>query len=145
MVKATFTTAAILGLLTGSVWGYYTARELSGTMELVDATSVSQVTSHFSTEQFERADIDHARTAVLSEINVLEQFELATNEMTYRGQLGYAYARLGTIEESAKHPDAARQAFLQARSWFKRGFGHDLTDDQMKEALRRMDHAFDQL
>jgi len=114
-------------------------------MEFTAAASASQLTSQFAAQQFRHADTDHARSAVLSEINVLEQFELATNEMTYRGQLGYAYARLGTIEESAKHPDAARQAFLQARSWFKRGFGHDLTDDQMKEALKRMDRVFDQL
>ncbi len=144
-MKITFITCAILGLLAGVGWGTHTALQLSPEMESVAAMSASSVTSSFSAQQFEHADSDHARSAVLLEINVLEQLERATHDLSYKGKLGYAYTRLAMIEESASHPEAARIALDQGKSWFKSGSGKEPTEDQMKGALRKMDGALDRL
>jgi hypothetical protein len=144
-VKITLITCAILGLLAGVGWGSYMALQLSPEMEAAAAMSASSVTSGFSTQQFRHADGDHARNAVLLEISLLESLERATRDLSYRAKLGYAFTRLAMIEESANHPEAARSALEQAKSWFKSGSGKEPTDDQMKGALTKMDSALDRL
>ncbi len=114
-------------------------------MEFSAAAGASQVTSQFAAQQFRHADSDHARSAVLLEIDILGKLERATPDRGRRGQLGYAFTRLAMIEDSANHRDAAQQALGQAKSWFKKNSGKGLTDDQMKQALKQIDDALDRL
>jgi hypothetical protein len=144
-VKITLITFAVLGLLAGVGWGSYASLQLSPEMEFAAALSVSSVASSFSIQQFQNADADHARAAALLEIILLEQLERATHDLIYRGKAGYAFTRLALIEESANNPAAARSALEQAKMWFKSSSGKEPTDDQMKEALKKMDSAFDRL
>ena len=139
MTKITFGIVAICGLLTGIVWGHYTAREASQLMETLAAQNAAQATSRFAAQQFSQADTEHARIAVLAEIAILEELEQSQKTSGTKGQLAYAYTRLGLIDESAGHLDKAGGDFEQAKLLFKRDFGHEVTKDQMRDALLRID------
>jgi hypothetical protein len=142
-VKITFALVAVLGLGAGVAWGYYTAEQTSVVMESVGAMSASSATSDFAIQQFEHADADHARLAVVLEIALLEQLHGAVNEREFEWKLGLAYTRLGMIEEASGHPESARKRFEQARAWFRHG--EELTDDQMKKTVKQLDGASDRL
>lgn len=143
-MKTTFIVSAILGLLGGIVCGYYSAVDASQAMESAAAISVSQVTSNFSVQQFKHADPDHARNAVLEEIQILQLLEKATHGRYHSAELWVAYTRLAMIEESSNHLDAARSAIAQAKLWLKMDHpGREPTEDQMKQGVRGMDDALD--
>lgn len=145
-MKITFAVAAIIGLFLGTISGCYEAKEASGLMQSAEVLSIPSVVSDFARQQFEHADSVHARQAVLLEIKILEQLERAAQDSTSAGQLGLAYTRLGMIEEAAGQTDAQRKALDQARRRFRQAHSlGELTDEQLKSTLRRLDSASDRL
>jgi len=94
-------------------------------------------------EQFEHADNSRARQAVQLQIKVLEQLEKADHDTSSESQFGFAYTRLAMIEEAAGQTVAERSAQDQARQCLKRSHHGELTDEQMRAGLKRMDAAFD--
>jgi DNA-directed RNA polymerase beta subunit len=145
-MKITFIVAVVIGLSLGSVGGWYNAEMLSGPMQSVEAIAASSLTSDFALQQFEHADNSRARQAVQLQIEVLERLEKADRDTGSEGQLGFAYTRLALIEEAAGQTVAERSAQDEARQWFKRSHPQgDLTDEQMRTGLKRMDAAFDRL
>jgi len=143
-MKTTFIISAILGLLAGIVWGRHTAMEGSQAMESGTATSALNVTWTFSARQFAHADHDHAKSAILEEVYVLQLLERITPNLAYRVALSDGYARLAMIEEYSNDRDAAHRAFEQARIWFGKDHpGQELTDDQMRQGVQRIDNVLD--
>jgi len=143
--KTTFIAAAAVGLVLGGVLGGREAAQASQAMQSAEVLSASSVTSDFARQQFEYADTDHARRAVQLQISVLEKLEGLTHDRLYRGELGYAYTRLGMIEQSAGQPEAEQRAIAQARTWFGQNFGHEISDDQMRTGLKLLDQGADRL
>jgi len=115
-------------------------------MQSAEVLSASSVTSEFALQQFEHADTAHARQAVLLQIRTIEQLEQVARDPGSDRQLGFAYIRLAMIEEASGQTEAERSALDQARRWFKGVHPRDeLTDEQLKDALKRWDGAFGRL
>jgi hypothetical protein len=143
-MKITFTVAAVVGFIAGSVLGWYNAEDASDVMQSAGIMSASEMTSNFAWEQFEHADSGHARQAVLLQIKILEHLERLAHETSNESWLGFAYTRLAVIEESAGQADAERRALDQARTWFTRAHPRDEhTDQQMKDTLKRLDKVLE--
>jgi hypothetical protein len=155
-MKITFAVASIVGLAVGIVWGCYKGKEASLFMRSAEVMSIPSITSDFAREQFEHADQAHARQAVLLEIKLLEQVERVVHEpgasdgaFASEGsgfQLVLAYTRLALIEETAGQTEAVRRDLDQAKVWFNRNRpDKEVTDEQLKNTLKRFDAAFDRL
>jgi hypothetical protein len=146
-IKITFIVAAVLGLGFGSYTGYSSADDVSNSLKSIQYLGPTSVVSDFARLQFEHADTDHARQAVMVQIHLLEQLELADKAFHADGELGFAYLRLAMIEEAAGQAEAEQGALVQARARFKRSHSHseELTDDELKNAVKRLDRAADNL
>jgi hypothetical protein len=155
-IKITFAIASSIGFAVGIVCGCYKGRDASLFIQSAEVMSIPSTTSDFAREQFERADQAHAHQAVLLEIKLLEQLERVVHEpgasdghpASERAglQLVLAYTRLALIEETAGQTEAARRDLDQAKAWSNRNHpDKEVTDEQLKNTLKRFDAAFDRL
>ncbi|MGD0568208.1 MAG: hypothetical protein ABSA78_07360 [Candidatus Sulfotelmatobacter sp.] len=155
-MKITFAAASIIGFSVGVVCGCYEGKEASLFMQSAEVMSIPAITSDFALGQFEHADQGHAHQAVVLEIKLLEQLERVVQEPeasgglfapeVFRFQLILAYTRLALIEETAGQTDAARRDLDQAKARFNRNRpDREVTDEQLKDTLRRFDAAFEGL
>ena len=91
------------------------------------------------------ADTDHARQAVMLQIQLLERLESV--DKTFAGDLevAKAYTRLAMVEEAGGRPDEEQRALAQARAHYDRVHSHskEPTDDEMKKAIKLWDGAAD--
>src|SRR5947208_9705214 len=111
-------------------------------MQSAEVISIPLIASDFALQPCEHADSSHARQAVLLEIKLLKQLERAAPEPGSGGRLGFAYIRLATIEEAAGQQEAGRRALGEARERLKLVYPREeLTDEQMKMMLKRLDGA----
>jgi hypothetical protein len=149
-IKITFSLAAVIGFGVGAVFGCYRAAESSGYMQSEEVMSIPSVASNFASQQFQHADSAHARQAVLLEIKLLDQLQRAARDSSSESQLELAYTsaytRLAMIEESAGQTEAERRAMDEAKVQFNRNRpNREVTDEQMKNALKEWDAASDRL
>jgi len=142
-IKCSFVAAAILGLGCGGYLGYFEANQTSDTLKSIQYIGPTRSVSDFARKQFMHADTDHARQAVILQIRLLEQLELADKSF-HADELAFAYIRLATIEEAAGRTDGEQLALLQARArWKPHPRDKEVTDDDLKNALRRSDKLVD--
>jgi hypothetical protein len=149
-IKITFIVAAVIGFGGGIVCGCYRAAEASSYMQSAEVVSIPSVASDFASQQFQHADSAHARQAVLLELKLLDQLHRAAHDSSSESQLGlaytFAYIRLAMIEEAAGQTEAERRAMDEAKVRFNRKRpNEEVTDEQMKNALKRFDAASDRL
>jgi len=145
-IKITFLTAAVLGLASGVYLGYSEANETSDLIESGQYFAPTATAANFARVQFMRADSDHARQAVLLQIHLLEQLE-SVDKTFHAYELAFAYIRLAMVEEAAGQPEAEQQALALARARYKQtqSRSEDMTDDELKNAVRRIDQALGKL
>jgi hypothetical protein len=145
-IKITFLVAAILGLGCGGYFGHRSAVETGDSLTSIQYLAPTEVASNFARTQFMRADSDHARQAVMLQIQLLEQLELADKSFHADG-LALAYTRLAMVEEAAGQTEAEHRALAYARARDKRDHfrSQELTDDELRNVVKRMDRAFDNL
>jgi hypothetical protein len=146
-IKLIFLAAAVLGLCLGGFLGHWSAIGTVDSLESVQYIAPTKIVSDFARTQFMHADTDHARQAVMIQIRLLEQLEMADKAFHADIELGPAYSRLALIEEAAGRYDAEKQALVSARACYKRisPNAEDWTDDKLKDAVKTMDKAIDQL
>jgi 2,4-dienoyl-CoA reductase-like NADH-dependent reductase (Old Yellow Enzyme family) len=146
-IKVTFLVAAALGLSFGVYSGYSDANETSHLLESSQYIAPTKIASDFARAQFTHADSNHARQAVMLQIHLLEQLELADKDFHDDGQLIFAYVRLAMIEEATGQPDAEQRAMAQARACHGRAHSRseEMTDDELKKVVKRFDQAADNL
>ena len=77
---------AAIGIVSAGMLGNNAAVRDSDTMQSSELMSVSMVASSFARQQFEHADSDHARQAVLLQISLLEQIERVTRDDSHKGE-----------------------------------------------------------
>src|ERR1700722_14274096 len=97
-MKVTFLVAAILGLGCGGYGGHRTAVEVSDSLKSIQYMAPTNVASDFARPQFMRANTNPAGQAVMLQIRLLEQLELADKSFHPR-ELFWAYPRLAMVEE----------------------------------------------
>lgn len=146
-VKITFLAAALLGLAFGAYSGYSGASKASDSLESGQYTTPTTIASDFARIQFMHADADHARQAVMLQIHLLEQLELADKTFHEDRELAFAYVRLAMVEEAAGQPEAEQHALAQAKAFHKRVHAccEELTDNDLKNGVKRLDQASDNL
>ncbi len=143
-MKISIVAAALIGLTLGAAFGVKQGIWLSRSFDQAEPIFLRHATGDFAAEQFKYADIAHAREAVMLQIHVLQLLKRLNNEPGDDGWIGWAYVRLAMIEESAGQKEAERAALDTAREYFSRSRpAEELTDDQMKSALIRMDEAME--
>jgi hypothetical protein len=143
-VKIAFTTAALVGLGCGGYLGLRSAVEIGDSLESIQYIAPAKLVSDFARTQFLRADTDHARQAVMLQIQLLEQLERADGSF-HAQDLTFAYVRLAMIEKAAGRPDAERRALGQAKARDNREHirNVEMTDDKLESDVERLDRAFD--
>jgi hypothetical protein len=148
-IKITFLVAAVLGLALGGYWGHSEAVDTNASLESIQYFAPTKVASDFARLQFTHSDPDHARQAVMFQIHLLEQLQKVDRAFrAYEvGELGWAYTRLAMIEEAAGHPEAETSALANARTILKqaRPGKEELTDDKLKDGVKRMDQIAERL
>lgn len=144
--KITFLAAAILGLGCGGYLAHQSAIEISDSLESSQYIAPTKVASDFARTQFMHADTDHARQAVMLQIKLLEQLELADKSF-HANELAFAYVRLAMVEKAAGQTGAEHRALAQARARDKLDHfrSEELTDDELKNAVEQLDRALDKL
>ncbi len=143
-IKITFIAAAILGLGCGGYLGRRSAIQIGDSLESIQYVAPTKVASDFARTQFWRADTDHARQAVMLQIQLLEQLELADKSF-HADDLAFAYTRLAMVEEAAGRPEAEQRGLAQAKARYRQMHSRsgERTDDDLKNAVKRMDRALD--
>jgi hypothetical protein len=144
--KITFLAAAILGLSCGGYLARRRAVQNSDSLESMQYIAPTKVASDFARKQFMHADTDHARHAVMLQIRLLEQLELADKSF-HANDLVFAYIRLAMVEEAAGQTEAEQRALAQARARIKQTHFRNTvpTDDELENGLRQLDRALDNL
>lgn len=144
-VKAICLAAAVFGLAVGAYRGHAEANQTSDFQQSIQYIAPTQIASDFARVQFMRADSDHARQAVMSQINLLQRLQLADKTFHSDGELAMAYIRLAMVEESVGHLEEQNRALGLARACFERAHpqGKQGTDDELKAFVRRWDKVTD--
>jgi|SRR5450432_2014227 hypothetical protein len=102
IIKGICIGVAAIGIVWAGILGNNAAVRDSDTMQSSELMSVSMVASSFARQQFEHADSDHARQAVLFQISLLKQIERVTRDDSHKGEFLHAYTRLAMIEETCR-------------------------------------------
>ena len=144
VAKITVLTSALLGFATGSLLGLHTGKLGAEGVQAAQIMAPAETSADFAARQFKNADPSHARQAVLLEIGILRRLERVAGDSAQERILGFAYTRLAIIEEDAGLHDAALAAFNEAREWFKRSNPNgEMTNEQLRDSVERMDKALD--
>lgn len=143
--------SSVLGLLVGLATGVPEGKALAVRLFALRTTAIERDLSAFSAAQFQHADAEHARQAVLQEIRALEALrhrelrlsgkQLSPKDFSQDHALYIAYARLAIIEEAGGDASAAKAALTKVAEQ-RRALdpGSDTTPEQMKQAVRDFDN-----
>jgi hypothetical protein len=142
VAKIVYLSALVIGLLAGLWFGYRNASELLQAYGEAKLTTAPSALREFSRQEYARADLEHARAALLSYAGLLEVLEKAKPEKMRKEELSLTYARLALLEDEAQDPQQSRQFMTRARNWHIALEGRDLSDSEMKAALMRFDTQF---
>jgi len=145
-IKITFIMAATLGLGFGGYLGRRSAIQIGDSLKSIQYIAPTKTVSDFARTQFMRADTDHARQAVMLQIQLLEQLE-RVDKSFHADDLAFAYIRLAMIEEAAGQPAAEQRALAQARVRHRQMHSRndELTDEELRNAVKRSDGVKDNL
>ena len=143
--------SSVLGLIVGLATGVPEGKTLAVRLFALRTTAIERELAAFSAAQFQHADAEHARQAVLQEIRALEalrhrelrlsQKQRSREDFSQDHALYIAYARLAIIEEAAGAASAANAALAKAAEQ-RRALdpASDITPEQVKQAVRDFDN-----
>ena len=139
-LRITVVVAALAGILSGGILGAYMARKNDGIVESARVIAASSATAAFAAEQFRHADPQHAREAVMLQIDILQQFERIAPSSVHERNLGFAYTRLAMVDEAVGQKADSEVAFQDAKDWFQKVHPENrLTDVQMESFVRHLE------
>lgn len=140
-LKTCLIAVAVVTFVSGVCIGSWSAIEESRLLDSVQYMAPTEVISNFARTQFLHADGDHAREAVMLQIQLLDR--LQSEDKSSTRELALAYVRLAIIEETAGKPDAEEKAMAQARELYKRIHSQtNASDDELKNVIKRRDRVF---
>ena len=144
-LKIVLFVSSVLGLAAGLATGVPEGRALAVRLFSLRTLAVERELSAFSAVQFQHADAEHARQAVLSEIRALDSLQHLALRPPPNQALYIAYARLAIIEEAAGRASAAQSVQSKAaEQWRSLHPGGEITPEQMKQAVRDFDNSIGQ-
>jgi hypothetical protein len=131
--------AVTIGLLIGLPAGYQINRVFTKGEMVLGQMLVGAEYSSFSLLQYEQADAQHAREALLGFIGfskTIDRLADGQREKTLLLDVGSSYVRLARLEAQAGNADLSQQYVSLAQESFKAA-GHDYSrDDLMKRVAK---------
>jgi hypothetical protein len=143
--KITYLAALFFGLSIGAFFGF---GYRSGVLDLHQSFRQMRAVDalgHFSYLQYKHADPGHAAAALQTFANMLEDMEKSKPEQEHRYDLVNTYTRLALLADAANNPEQSRTYMAKAKSWDKAAGGGDLSDSQMKSAVKAKDEMYESL
>ena len=149
-MKIAFFCSSLLGLLVGLATGVPEGKALAVRLFALRTGAIEHELAEFSAIQFQHADAEHAREAVLSEIRTREglqhlalqvpRSQSSQKHLSQSQGLYLAYARLAMIEEAAGNASKAHAALDKAAGqWRAMHPGTETSTEQMRQAVREFD------
>jgi hypothetical protein len=137
--KLTYFAALLVGLSVGAFLGFqYYSPAVEASFSLRQMTA-EQLLAHFSYLQYKHADREHAEAALQTFTSFLEEMEKSKPEKVQKYELAYAYTRLALLADAADNPEQSHAYMAKAQSWYTAAGGRDLSDSQMKTAVKTRD------
>lgn len=137
--------SSLLGLIVGVATGVPEGKALAARLFALRTVAIQTELASFSATQFQHADPEHARQAVLSELRTLDSLEHLGPQAPRspnNAALYIAYARLAMIEQDAGNAAAMQAAVAKAaEQWRILHPGEPLDTAQMKQAVHDFDTA----
>jgi hypothetical protein len=136
--KITYSLALLIGLMSGAVLGFWFT---SSTIELFDFFTpmfAPVVLGDYSYSQYRHADAEHARAALQSYADFLDEMEKIKPDRAQRGDLSFAYGRLALLEERENNPEQSRIFMTKARSYASNA-GREISEADLRKALQIID------
>jgi hypothetical protein len=143
--KITYLTALLIGLSVGTSLGFLTSTENLASYYNVRRMAAPEVLRDFSYIQYRRADLGHARTALLTFANFLEEMETLHREKRQELDLAATYTRLALLADAAHNQEESHTYMAKTRYWYAKGGRAEVSDSEMKAAVQRMDTRMDEL
>lgn len=140
--KIIYLAALLIGFSLGLLLGY---RNTSTSLEFYGESRLDTAPltlGDFSREQYEQADSEHGRAALLTYASVLESIEKASYGKRLKFELSLAYTRLAVLEDNAGNSAQSHAYMTKARYWNLANGGRDHSDSEMKAVLPRFDALF---
>jgi hypothetical protein len=136
-----YLSASLLGLLVGAS---FALDSYSSMIKLYwdDLPQTAQYAlDDFSVLQYKHADTDHARAALLTTAGFVEQLDEAHPNRDQKRDIAFTYARLSLLEDAAGNSSQSEAYMTEAKLWWKASSGRDVTDSEMKTAVKLLDAA----
>jgi hypothetical protein len=140
--RITYIAALFIGLSVELLFGYRSSTDFLKTSGDMRFTTAPWALRDFSQEQYGHADFEHARLALLSYADLLEEIEKAKPDKTHENELSITYTRLALLEDDARNLQQSQEFMTKARSWYVPSGGRNLSDSEMKAALMKFDDRF---
>jgi hypothetical protein len=136
--KITYSLALLIGLASGAVMGFWFSSSTLRLFDLVGPIFSPAALGNYSYLQYKYADAEHARTALQSYADFLDQMEKIKPDRAQRADLSFTYARLALLEESQNNLDQSRILMTKARSYMSNS-GREISEADLRKALNIMD------
>lgn len=145
--KIVVAASAILGLVLGCVVGAQSGADNAKSWENVQIMVAEHMPQEFAAIQSRHADADHARSAILFEVRILQDANRLDPHQSAMTALWIPYTRLAMAEESAGNTDAAHADFNEARKWMRDWPRRphpetEMSDAELRDALQTSEQSW---
>jgi hypothetical protein len=142
--KITYLVALLIGLSGGAFAGYWLTADGLRVYSLVTQSFAPDVFGKYAFLQYCYADTEHAKEALQSYADFLEEMENEYPDFRRKRDLSEAYTRLAILEDSVGNAEQSQVFMTKARFWYAASGGRELPDSEMKNAIKKMDGALPQ-
>lgn len=132
--------AVSLGLLIGTLVGWHYGRNVTQGLLVWEEGFASAGYSQLASLQYEEADAQHGREALLSFTDfakTLGHLPSAQGDRALLFDSGFAYMRLAALEELAGNDGLSHEYMLKAQEAFRNG-GHTYSEDDLKKKISEL-------
>ncbi|MGH9711903.1 MAG: hypothetical protein ACRD5M_01225 [Candidatus Acidiferrales bacterium] len=143
--KFTYGVALLIGLSIGAITEFHNASfAFQAFHDGLQATGPAML-GDFSYLQYKHADSEHAKVALQTYANLMEEMVKLNPEEARHQDLAFTYLRLALLEDASNNREQSHAYMTKARYWNAARGGRDLSDSKMKAALNARDAVDDQL
>ncbi|MGC1450140.1 MAG: hypothetical protein WA830_08900 [Candidatus Sulfotelmatobacter sp.] len=132
--------ALVSGLVIGALVGRHIGRTTGGGQAILWEMSAAAGYEQLTLLQYEQADTDHSRQALLGFTNFsksMSRLHSAQGDKALLVDTGRAYLRLAAIEELAGNGSLSHQYVLDAQHTFK-SMGRDISEDDLNNQVAKI-------
>src|SRR5579862_8065964 len=140
--KITYSLALLIGLTAGAVVGFWFTWNTVKFFDFLTPMFAPATLGNYSYLQYKHADAEHARAALQSYADFLDEMEKIKPDRAQRVDLSFTYGRLALLEERENNPEQSRVFMAKARSYISSA-GREISEADLRKALKIIDGAAD--